>query len=98
MKTSKNYKCLLSIFREESERLRMAASAAEEAETVKYYSHMHLYLCAIYADIAEATLSTHEKDMFHKWIHSCSSQMCAIVGEFYVKSYEKGDRVKCSQT
>ena len=89
MRTSKNYKSLLSIFREESERLRRAANAANEAETVNYYSHMHLYLCSVFADIAEATLSDHEKKMFHKWIGSCSSQMCALVGEFYVKEYEK---------
>lgn len=89
MRTSKNYKSLLSIFRQESERLRRAASAAEEAETVNYYSHMHLYLCAIFADVVEATLSTHEKEMFRKWIRSCSSQMCALVGEFYLKMHEK---------
>ena len=92
MRTSKNYKCLLSIFREESERLKRCASTAEDPETVNYYSHMHLYLCAVFADIAEATLSDHEKKMFHKWIGSCSSQMCALVGEFYVKSYENSRR------
>ena len=85
MRTSKSYKALLSLFREESERLRRCASTAEEAETVNYYSHMHLYLCALFADVTEATLSEHEKKMFHKWIGSCSSQMCALVGEFYVK-------------
>lgn len=89
MRTSKNYKAALTIFREESERLRRAASAANEAETVNYYAHMHLYLCALYADIAEAILSEHERRMFHKWIRSCSSQMCALVGEFYVKMHEK---------
>lgn len=88
MRTSKNYKTLLSIFREESERLRRGANGANEAETVSYFAHMHLYLCAIFADIATATLSTHEKEMFHKWIRSCSSQMCALVGEFYVKMHE----------
>lgn len=89
MRTSKNYKTLLSIFRQESERLRRAANAANEAETVNYYSHMHIYLCALYADIAAGTLSEHEEKMFFKWIYSCSSQMCALVGEFHVKSYEK---------
>lgn len=89
MRTSKHYKTLLSIFRQESERLRRAANGANEAETVNYYSHMHLYLCAIFADVAEAALSEHEKKMFHKWIGSCSSQMCALVGEFYVKMHEK---------
>ena len=89
MRTSKSYKALLSLFREESERLKRCASAAEESETVSYYSHMHLYLCAIFADIAEATLSDHEKTLLLKWVQRCSSEMCAIVGNYYVKSYEK---------
>ena len=89
MRTSKNYKSLLTIFREESDRLKKAASAAEQPETVNYYSHMHLYLCAICADIATATLSSHEKTLLLKWIQRCSSEMCAIVGDFYVRSYEK---------
>ena len=89
MRTSKNYKALLSLFREESERLKRCASTAEEPETVNYYSHMHLYLCATFADIATATLSDKEKTLLLKWVQRCSSEMCAIVGNFYVKSYEK---------
>lgn len=89
MRTSRHYQAILSIFREESERLKKAAHAAEESETVNYYSHMHLYLCAIFADIATATLSDKEKTLLLKWVQRCSSEMCAIVGNFYVKSYEK---------
>ena len=89
MRTSRNYKSILTIFREESERLKKAASAAEQPETVNYYSHMHLYLCAICADIAAATLSSHEKTLICKWIQRCSSDMSAIVGNYFVKSYEK---------
>ena len=89
MRTSKNYKCLLTIFREESDRLKKAAAAAEQPETVSYYSHMHLYLCALCTDIAAATLSSHEKELFFKHVQDCSSKMCEVVGEFYVKSYEK---------
>lgn len=89
MRTSKNYKSLLSIFREESDRLKKCAAGAKASETVSYYSHMHLYLCAIFADIATVTLSDKEKTLFLKWIQRCSSEMSAIVGNFYVKSYEK---------
>ena len=89
MRTSKNYKCLLTIFREESERLKKCAAGAKESKTVSYYLHMHLYLCAIFADIATAALSDKEKTLLCKWIQRCSSEMCATVGEFYVKSYEK---------
>lgn len=89
MRTSKNYKSLLFIFREESDRLKKCAATAKEPETVNYYSHMHLYLCAIFADIATATLTEKEKTLHFKWIQRCSSEMCAIVGNFYVKSYEK---------
>lgn len=89
MRTSKNYKSLLTIFREESDRLKKCAAAAKETETVNYYSHMHLYLCAIFADIATATLSDSEKTLLLKWVQRCSSEMCAIIGNFYVKSYEK---------
>ena len=89
MRTSKNYKCLLSIFREESDRLKKCAACAKESETVSYYSHMHLYLCAMFADIATATLTDKEKTLLLKWVQRCSSEMCAIVGNFYVKSYEK---------
>ena len=89
MRTSKNYKCLLAIFSEESERLKKCAAAAKESETASYYSHMHLYLCAIFADIGTATLSDKEKTLFFKQVQECSSQMCAVVGEFFVKSYEK---------
>ena len=89
MRTSNNYKNLLTIFREESDRLKKCAASAKESETVSYYSHMHLYLCAIFADIATATLSDKEKSLLCKWIQRCSSEMCAIVGNFYVKSYEK---------
>ena len=89
MRTSKNYKSILTIFREESERLKKAAAAAEQPETVNYYSHLHLYLCALCADIATATLSSHEKTLLLKWVQRCSSEMWAIVGNFYVKSVEK---------
>lgn len=89
MRTSKNYKTLLSIFRQESERLRTAANAANEAETVSYYAHMHLYLCSIYEEIAEITLNEHEKQLFLKRVQECSSQMSALVGEFFVKMHEK---------
>lgn len=89
MRTSKNYQATLQIFREESDRLKKCAATAIEPEIVNYYSHMHLYLCAIFADIATATLSAQEKSLLLKWIQRCSSEMCAIVGNFYVKSYEK---------
>lgn len=89
MRTSKNYKCLLTIFREESDRLKKCAASAKESETVSYYSHMHLYLCAIFADIATGTLTDKEKTLLLKWIQRCSCDMSAIVGNFYVKSYEK---------
>lgn len=89
MRTSKNYKSLLTIFSEESDRLKKCAATAKESETVSYYSHMHLYLCAIFADVAAATLTDKEKALFLKWVQRCSSEMCAIVGNFFVKSYEK---------
>lgn len=92
MRTSRHYKALLSIFREESDRLRKATGAACEAETVSYYAHMHLYLCSIYAEIAEITLNEHEKELFLKRVHECSSQMSALVGDFFfffMKMHEK---------
>ena len=89
MRTSKNYKCLLTIFKEESDRLKKCAASAKESETVSYYSHMHLYLCALCTDIAAVTLNSREKELFFKRVQECSSKMCATVGEFYVKSYEK---------
>ena len=82
MRTSKNYKNLLTIYREESDSLKKCAAGAKESETVSYYSHMHLYLCAIFEDIATATLTDKEKTLFCKWIQRCSSEMCAIVGNF----------------
>lgn len=88
MRTSRHYKAMLSIFREESERLRMGANAANEAETVSYYAHMHLYLCSIYAEIAEITLNEHEKELFIKRVQECSSQMSALVGDFFVRMHE----------
>ena len=89
MRTSKNYQNILSIFKEESERLRKGAHAAEDVETVNYYSHLHLYLCAICADIATATLSIQEKSLFIKQVKECSSQMCEEVGVFHVRHFEK---------
>lgn len=94
MRTSRHYKALLSIFREESERLRRAADEAKETETVSYYAHMHLYLCSIYAEIAEITLNEHEKELFLKRVQDCNSQMSALVGEFFVKMHEKQEEVK----
>lgn len=89
MRTSRHYKALLSIFREESERLRRCASAANEPESVVHYSDMHLYLCCIHIEIAEITLNEHEKQLFLKRVQECSSQMNALVGEFYMKLHEK---------
>lgn len=89
MRTSKHYQSMLSIFRGESERLRRAVDEAKEAETVSYYTHMHLYLCSIYAEIAEITLNEHEKQLFLKRVQDCSSQMSALVGEFFVKMHGK---------
>lgn len=89
MRTSRHYKAILTIFREESERLRKAASAACDADTVSYYAHMHLYLCSIYAEIAEITLNEHEKRLFLTRVQECSSAMSALVGEFFVKMHEK---------
>lgn len=89
MRTSRHYKSLLSIFRAESQRLQKAASEANNADTVSYYSHMHLYLCSIYAEIAEITLNEHEKSLFLKRVQECSTQMSAFVGEFFVKMHEK---------
>lgn len=89
MRTSRHYKALLSIFRGESDRLKRAANAANDAESVCYYAHMHLYLCSIYAEIAEITLNEHEKELFLKRVQECSSQMSALVGEFYMKMHEK---------
>lgn len=89
MRTSRHYKHLLSIFREESDRLKRAVNAACEAETVSYYAHIHLYLCSIFAEIAEISLNEHEKQLFLKRVQECSSTMSALVGEFFVKMHEK---------
>lgn len=94
MRTSRHYKSLLSIFRDESDRLKRAANAANDAETVSYYAHIHLYLCSIYAEIAEITLNEHEKTLFIKRVQECSSQMSALVGEFFVKMHENKKEVK----
>lgn len=83
---------MLSIFMAESERLRKAASATKVAESVNYYSHMHLYLCSIYAEIGEISLNEHEKQLLLKRVQECSSEMCALVGEFYMKMHEKQEK------
>lgn len=89
MRTSKNYQNILSLFKDESERLRKNAHNAEEPETLYYYSHLHLYLCALCADIATVTLNTHEKTLFLKHVQECSSQMCAEIGNQHIRHFEK---------
>ena len=89
MRTSRNFQNMLRLFTEESERLRKNAHAAEQAETLYYFSHLHIYLCAICADIATATLSPAERALFLKQVEVCSSRMCTAVGEFHMKNFEK---------
>lgn len=93
MRTSRHYKALISIFRAESERLRRAADEARKTDTVTYHAHMHLYLCNIYAEIADITLNEHEKDLFLEVVRECSSEMSALVGDFYMKLHENKKEV-----